>query len=101
VLEDLKKQPANITSSYGGGGSGKGKTDLAAGVDQWAGTDSLVKPEDMPKYTNGLLYFPIVAAPITLSYNVSGVDKLVLDGPTVATLCQEQIKTWNHPATKA
>ena len=101
VIEAFKKQQPNITISYGGGGSGKGKTDLAAGVDQWAGTDSLVKPEDMPKYTKGLLYFPIVAAPITLSYNVSGVDKLVLDAPTVAKIFQEQIKTWNDPAIKA
>ena len=101
VIEAFKKQQPNITISYGGGGSGKGKTDLAAGVDQWAGTDSLVKPEDMPKYTKGLLYFPIVAAPITLSYNVSGVDKLILDAPTVAKIFQEQIKTWNDPAIKA
>ena len=101
VIEAFKKQQANITISYGAGGSGKGKTDLAAGVDQWAGTDSLVKPEDMPKYANGLLYFPIVAAPITVSYNVSGVSKLVLDGPTVAKIFQEQIKTWNDPAIKA
>jgi len=101
VIEAFKKQQPNITISYGGGGSGKGKTDLAAGVDQWAGTDSLVKPEDMPKYTNGLLYFPIVAAPITLSYNVSGVNNLVLDAPTVAKIFQEQIKTWNDPAIKA
>ena len=101
VIEAFKKQQPNITISYGGGGSGKGKTDLDAGVDQWAGTDSLVKPEDMSKYANGLLYFPIVAAPITLSYNVSGVDKLVLDAPTVAKIFQEQIKTWNDPAIKA
>jgi len=101
VIEAFKKQQPNITISYGGGGSGKGKTDLAAGVDQWAGTDSLVKPEDMSKYTKGLLYFPIVAAPITLSYNVSGLDKLVLDAPTVAKIFQEQIKTWNDPAIKA
>src|SRR5207244_4810620 len=36
-----------------------------------------------------------------LSYNVTGVDKLVLDGPTVAKIFQEQIKTWNDPAIKA
>jgi len=35
VIEAFKKQQPNITISYGGGGSGKGKTDLAAGVDQW------------------------------------------------------------------
>ena len=46
----------------------------------FAGTDSLVKPEDLPKYQGGgILYFPTVAAPITVSYNLSGVDKLQLD----------------------
>jgi phosphate transport system substrate-binding protein len=101
VIQEFKKVQPGITISYPGGGSGKGKTDLAAGVDQWAGTDSLVKPEDVSKYPNGLLYWPIVAAPITLSYNLPGVTKLTLDAPTVAKIFQEQIKTWNDPAIKA
>ena len=37
------------------------------------GSDSTVKPEDMPKYKGPFLYFPTVAAPITVSYNLSGV----------------------------
>lgn len=101
VIESFKKVQPGITISYGGGGSGKGKTDLAAGVDQWAGTDSLVKPEDVAKYTSGLLYWPLVAAPITLSYNLTGVDKLVLDGPTTAKIFQGEIKTWDDAAIKA
>lgn len=101
VIEAFKKAQPGVSVTYSGGGSGKGKTDLASGVDQFAGTDSLVKETDKSKYTNGLLYWPIVAAPITLSYNLSGVDKLTLDAPTIAKIFQEQIKTWNDPAIAA
>jgi phosphate transport system substrate-binding protein len=101
VIQGFKTLQPGITVTYSGGGSGKGKTDLASGVDQWAGTDSLVKPEDMSKYGNGLLYWPTVAAPITLSFNLSGVTSLTLDAPTVAKIYQRQIKNWNDPAIAA
>lgn len=101
VIEAFKKEQPGISIKYSGGGSGKGKTDLQSGVDQFAGTDSLVKDSDKSKYTNGLLYWPIVAAPITLSYNLSGVKKLTLDAPTIAKIYQEQIKTWDDPALAA
>ncbi|TMK19739.1 MAG: phosphate ABC transporter substrate-binding protein PstS, partial [Actinobacteria bacterium] len=77
VIDAFKSEQPGISMTYAGGGSGQGKTDLAGGVKQWAGTDSLVKPEDMSKYATGLLYWPIVAAPITLSYRLSGVANLV------------------------
>ncbi len=93
----------NATVNYGAGGSGKGKQDLADGVVDYAGTDSLVKPEDAPKYDagGGILYFPTVAAPITVSYNLSGVDKLKLNVDTLAKIFQRQITTWNDAAIAA
>ena len=92
-----------LTVNYGGGGSGKGKHDLADGVVDFAGTDSLVKPEDMPKYAagGGILYFPTVAAPITVSYNLTGVDKLQLDADTLAKIFQRKITKWNDAAIAA
>ncbi len=39
-------QPA-VTVTYAGGGSGKGQTDLQAGLVDFAGTDALPKPEDL------------------------------------------------------
>ncbi len=69
----------------------------------WAGSDSLVKPEDMAKYAakGGILYFPTVAAPITISYNLPGVDDLQLDASTLGGIFDRKIKTWNDPAIAA
>ena len=48
-----------------------------------------------------MLYFPTVAAPITLSYNLSGVAKLTLTAPTTAKIFAGTITTWNDPAIAA
>jgi phosphate transport system substrate-binding protein len=101
AIAGLAEKAPNLTVNYGAGGSGKGKTDLLNGVVDFAGTDSLVKPEDLSKYAGGLLYFPTVAAPITVSYNLSGVDTLKLDADTLAKIFSGQIKTWDDSAIKA
>ena len=56
---------------------------------------------DQSKIKGGpVLYFPTVADPITVAYNLPGV-KLNLSGDTVAKIFQGQITTWNDPAIKA
>ena len=91
-----------MTINYGGGGSGKGRQDLADQVVDWAGSDGVIKPEDLPKFKGGdVLYFPSVLAPITLSYNLDGVDKLQLTPAVVAKIFQRQITNWNDPAIAA
>src|SRR5262249_11901696 len=47
------------------------------------------------------LYVPTVAAPITVSYNLSGVSNLQLSGDTLAKIFSRQIKKWNDPAIAA
>jgi phosphate transport system substrate-binding protein len=103
AIAAFAEQASGVTVNYGAGGSGKGKQDLADKVVDFAGTDSLVKPEDESKYTSGggILYFPTVAAPITLSYNLSGVDDLKLDAETIAKIFEGDIKTWDDAAIKA
>jgi phosphate transport system substrate-binding protein len=95
VIASFAEKHPGVTINYGGGGSGKGRTDLQTGVVDWAGSDGLVKAEDVPKYKGPFLYFPTVAAPITVSFNVTGVDKLQLSPDTIAKMFQRQIKTWN------
>ena len=44
---------------------------------------------------------PVVFGPLAVTYNVKGVDDLVLDGPTAAKIFNGAITTWDDPAIKA
>ncbi len=101
VIAGFAEEHDGVTINYGGGGSGKGRTDLQTGVVDWAGSDGLVKAEDVAKYKGPFLYFPTVAAPITVSYNLTGVDSLQLSPDTIAKIFQREIKTWNDKAIAA
>ncbi len=101
AIQGFQSVASGVTVNYGGGGSGKGKTDLAGGVVQWAGTDSLISSATLSTFKGTVLYFPTVAAPITVSFNVSGVSSLKLDGPTLGKIFSGQIKTWNDAAIKS
>ncbi len=93
---------SGVTINYAGGGSGKGRQDLADQIVAFAGTDSTIKDEDLPTFKGGdVLYFPAVVAPITVSFNVSGVDKLSLSPTTIAKIFQVQITKWNDAAIAA
>jgi phosphate transport system substrate-binding protein len=99
AIQGFSDVASGVTVNYGGGGSGKGKTDLAGNIVQWAGTDSLIKPETVSTYKGGtVLYFPTVAAPITVSYNLSGVSGLKLTANTLGEIMSSQITKWNDPA---
>ena len=90
-----------VTVNYNAVGSGQGKKDLAAGTSDWAGTDSLVSDADKATFKGPFLYFPTVAAPITVSYNLSGVKSLDLSAATLAKIFMGTITTWNDPAIAA
>jgi phosphate transport system substrate-binding protein len=102
VIQAFKSVQPKVTVIYpptNSGGSGKGQTDLQAELVEFAGSDNVPSEEDLPLFQGGdLLYFPTVAGPITVSYNVAGVDDLKLDGDTIAKIFQGQITKWNDPA---
>jgi phosphate transport system substrate-binding protein len=102
VIAEFQKGQPDVTINYGGGGSGKGRQELQDQVVDYAGSDGIVKPEDVPKYKGGaFLYVPTVAAPITVSYNLPGVRGLKLDATTTARVFQRQVKQWDDPAIAA
>ena len=76
IAKFTSTQP-NVTINYAGGGSGKGRQDLSDQVVDFAGSDSPFPAADLAKVKGGdILYFPTVVAPVTLSYNLSGVKNL-------------------------
>ena len=96
AIEGFTKANPTVKINYGGGGSGKGRQDLADQVVDFAGADSPYKDADLVKNKGGdVLYFPILLGAITLSYNVDGVDKLQLSPTTAAKIFQRDIKKWN------
>ena len=99
AIQEFHSTYSNITIGYPGGGSSKGLTDLQNKLVQFAGTDAPIKDYGPYGGASAVLYFPTVAAPITVSYNLSGVSKpLVLSGTTLAKIFAGKITTWNDPA---
>ena len=102
AIANLATTAPDLTIEYGGGGSGKGRSDLQEKVVDFAGTDGVVKAEDIAKFTGGeFVYVPTVIAPITLSYNLPGVDTLQLSPATIAGIYQLTITNWNDAAIAA
>jgi phosphate transport system substrate-binding protein len=102
AISAFKSVQPGITVNYGGGGSGKGRTDLAGGTVNFAGSDSPIPAKEASGFSGKtVLYFPVIIGPITMSYNLSGVSSLKLDPKVIAGIFQGTIKTWNDPAIKA
>ncbi|MFI6448939.1 phosphate ABC transporter substrate-binding protein PstS [Kitasatospora sp. NPDC050543] len=94
------------TITYSAGGSGAGIQQFNQGKVAFAGSDSALKPAEVEASkavcTGGQgIDLPMVGGLISIVYNLDGVDKLVLDGPTLAKIFNSQITKWNDPAITA
>jgi phosphate transport system substrate-binding protein len=102
AIQAFRSIQPGMTVNYAGGGSGKGRTDLAAGTVNFAGSDSPIPAAEMASFHGGkVLYFPVVIGPIAVAYNLPGVKTLKLTGPVIAKIFQGDIKTWNDPAIRS
>jgi len=101
AIAGYKKVQPGVTVNYNATGSGAGRQSLIDGVVDFAGSDGLVAAADVSKYKGEFLYVPTVAAPITVSYNLTDVKDMTLDADTIAKIFQRQIKKWDDPAIVA
>jgi phosphate transport system substrate-binding protein len=102
AIQSFKSVQPNMTVNYGSGGSGKGRTDLASGVVNFAGSDSPIPASEQANFKGKtVLYFPVFLGPITVSYNLSGVSNLKLDAAVLAEIFSGKITTWNNSAIAA
>jgi phosphate transport system substrate-binding protein len=103
AIASFKSVQSGMTVNYGSGGSGKGRTDLASGVVNYAGSDSPIPAAETANFKGKtVLYFPVLIGPITLSYNLSGLSKpLQLSAPVIASIFDGKITKWNDPAIAA
>ena len=101
AIQAFKTIQPNMTVNYGAGGSGKGRTDLASGVVNFAGSDSTIPAAEASSFKKPVLYFPVVIGPISLAYNLSGVSNLKLDATVIAEIFAGKITKWNNSAITA
>jgi phosphate transport system substrate-binding protein len=100
AIEKFSDVAPDVELTYQSVGSGAGKKDFGNNLVDFAGSDSTVKDGDGPA-AGSFYYIPTVAAPITVSYNLSGVSKLQLSGPTLAKIFGAKVTKWNDPAVTA
>lgn len=94
-----------IEVNYKSSSSGEGIVAFNQGTVGFAGSDSALKPEAVEESkkicTGGQgIDLPMVGGPIAIGFNVAGVDKLVLDAPTLASIFNDKIKKWDDEAIK-
>ena len=86
-------------------GSGAGIQEFLQGKTAFAGSDSALKPEEVQqskKVCKGgqAIDLPMVGGPVAVTYNLKGVDDLVLDAETLGKIFDSKITKWNDAAIK-
>jgi phosphate transport system substrate-binding protein len=94
------------TLNYTPNGSGAGISEFVGNQTDFGGSDSTLIPSEAvaaQQRCGGApaLEIPVVIGPIAITYNVKGLNSLVLDGPTAAKMFNGAISKWNDPAIQA
>jgi phosphate transport system substrate-binding protein len=95
------------TLDYNANGSGAGVTDFVNNVSDLAGSGDPLDPSKgqvdhaAQRCGSPAWDLPTVFEPIAITYNISGVNSLNLDGPTLARIFNGGITRWDDPAIKA
>ena len=97
---------ADATINYNPTGSGAGINQFIAGQVDWAGSDSALKGDEPERALercggNEAWNLPMVAGAIGVTFNIDGVDDLVMTPDTIAKVFLGEITTWDDPAIAA
>ncbi|MGH3557528.1 MAG: extracellular solute-binding protein, partial [Mycobacterium sp.] len=93
------------TLNYTANGSGAGINEFVGNQTDFGGSDVPLSTDEYAKAQqrcgSPAWDLPVVFGPIAVTYNVSSVTSLNLDGPTTAKIFNGAITTWNDPAIAA
>ncbi|WP_077086058.1 phosphate ABC transporter substrate-binding protein PstS [Mycobacterium rhizamassiliense] len=98
---------SGYTLDYNANGSGSGVEEFSSNVTDLAGSDVPLDPSTgqpdraAARCGSPAWDLPTVFGPIAITYNVSGIGSLNLDGPTAAKIFNGTITKWDDPAIKA
>lgn len=89
----------SVKINYGGGGSGKGKTDIINGTVDFAGSDAALSDAEAAK--KPLVQFPSVAGAVVVPFNLPGVKSLTFNCNVLGKIYAGKIEKWNDAAIAA
>lgn len=93
------------TLNYTANGSGAGISEFNGKQTDFGGSDSPLAANEyaaaQQRCGSPALNLPVVFGPIAITYNVTGLNSLSLDGATAAKVFNGAITTWNDPAIGA
>jgi phosphate transport system substrate-binding protein len=94
------------TLNYTANGSGAGIREFLDGKTDFGGSDSPLEGDQYPaaKQRCGgadAWNLPVVFGPLAITFNLSAVDVLILDAPTLARIFSGAITRWDDPAITA
>ena len=101
---DYTTKYPQVTVNYQAVGSGAGISQFQKGTVDFGASDVPMTDTDIAKVPGGataLVQVPTTLGVISVAYNLSGVSKLQLDGPTLANIYLGHITKWNDAAITA
>jgi phosphate transport system substrate-binding protein len=89
-----------VTVNYQAVGSGAGIQQFTKGTVDFGASDVPMQAADITAAggPDSLVQIPTTLGVVSVAYNLSGVNKVQLDGPTLAGIYLGHIKKWNDPA---
>jgi phosphate transport system substrate-binding protein len=102
--EYASKADPNVKVNYQGIGSGGGISEFTQGIIDFGGTDAPMSDEEQSAAEakwGPVLHVPMILGSVAIVYKLDGVDKLTLDGSTLADIYLGNITKWNDPKIAA
>jgi phosphate transport system substrate-binding protein len=103
AFADYSAKYPQVTINYQAVGSGAGIQQFIKNTVDFGASDVPMGSADitMAGGPDQLTQIPTTLGVISVAFNITGVDKLNLDGPTLANIFLGHIKNWNNPAIAA
>jgi len=92
-----------VTVNYQAIGSGGGIKQFTAGTVDFGASDVPMTNDELAAAggASSLIEIPTIVGVVSIAYNLQGVNKLQLDGATLADIYLGKVKNWDDPAIKS
>ncbi|NOZ88378.1 MAG: phosphate ABC transporter substrate-binding protein PstS [Crenarchaeota archaeon] len=96
------RERTGVLVEYTGGGSGKGVSDILAGLVDFAASDPPLPRAKWERVRGRILQFPVVLGAVVVTYNVPEIGNVSLNftGEVLAGIYMGEIRFWDDPAIK-